>query len=136
MAWKWSLWDNGAQVYNRVGEASTEAMEAVGKLLVDKIQEKMLYGYDEPHGPDGHTEIVDTGKLFDSVKYEVHPTKNHIATVVVGTDMSAVNRSGKPYAVYVHQGTSKLHGRPFIFDSVNENRAEMKERIQNAYKDL
>lgn len=136
MGIKWSMWNNETQVYNRVGEASTEAMDAVGQLLVEKIKDKMLHGYNEPHGPDGHTEIYDTGKLYNSVRYEVHPTKNHIATVTVGTDTSARNRSDKPYAIYVHEGTSWLHGRPFIRDTVNENGAEMKERIKNAYKDL
>lgn len=136
MALKWSMWNNEVQVYNRVGEASTEAMDAVGKFLVEKIKDKMMNGYHEPHGPDGHTEIYDTGKLYESVTYEVHPTKNHVATLTVGTDMSAVNRSGKPYSFWVHEGTSRLHGRPFIRDAVNENLTESKERIKNAYKDL
>ena len=136
MGVKWSMWDNSSQVYTKVGEASTSAMEECGKLLVEKIKDKMKNGYHEPHGKDGHTEIYDTGKLYNSVRYEVHPTKNHIATVTVGTDMSATNRSGKPYSIYVHEGTYKLHGRPFIRDATNENLQAVKDKIKGAYQNV
>ena len=39
---------------------------------IEWVQEQMLYGYHDPHGPDGHTEIYDTGYMAEkSLKSEV-----------------------------------------------------------------
>jgi homoserine acetyltransferase len=75
---------------------------------------KMLYGYHDVHGNPPHTEIVDTGRLFDSIEAEVNVINANVYQTVVGTDV--------PYAEYVHDGTYKLKGRPFITDGINESK--------------
>lgn len=70
----------------------------------------MLYGYHTPHGKDGHTEIVDTGALFDSIEAETKKSSMNAYTTNVGSSLK--------YASYVHDGTSKLQGRPFISDGI------------------
>lgn len=89
------------------------AFEAVRRQSVSWVHDKMLYGYHDPHGIDGHTEIYDTGALYRSIEAEIE-TKMFISHQVnVGSNM--------PYAVFVHNGTRKLKARPFIRDALEEN---------------
>ncbi len=105
-------------------------MEALGGDLTDEvvemIQDKMLYGYGDPHGPDGHTEIVDTGKLFDSVGAEVTKSSQNTLTVTGGANTD--------YAKYVHEGTHKLKGRPFIRDALMDNQDQIQQMIVDRLK--
>jgi len=50
---------------------------------------------------------VDTGRLRSSMTYEVHSESQ---SVTVGTDVE--------YAIYVHEGTSRMRGRPYLMDSI------------------
>ena len=104
--------DDSAVVLKKIGTNSKEAMEAAGELLVEAVQSKMLYGYHDWHGNPPHTEIVDTGALFDSIRASIKRDSQNAYSVTVGSDL--------PYASYVHDGTSKLKGRPFIRDAVFE----------------
>lgn len=56
--------DNSTLILNKVSENSKRAIRAAGNRAVEMVKEKILYGYNEPHGNDGHTEIVDTGALY------------------------------------------------------------------------
>ena len=85
-----------------------------------------MYGYHEPHGEDGHTEIYDTGKLIDTLDGEVKKASQNTYEVTVG--------SPQDYAVYVHQGTLKLHGRPFIRDGLEGNQDKIKEIFEKNAK--
>lgn len=122
--------DNSVEVMRRLSHAIDGAAQTVEADLVEAVQEKILYGYKEPHGADGHTEIVDTGRLFDSIQAEVKRVSQNTVDVTVGSTGST------PYAVYVHNGTRKLKGRPFITDAINESRpdirATMIDGLQNA----
>lgn len=100
--------DNTDIVLRMVAQNAEAAMEQVGEALVEAVQYKMLYGYSDPHGKDGHTEIVDTGALFDSIGAEVTRASQNAFTATVS--------AGTTYAGYVHDGTSKLRGRPFLTD--------------------
>lgn len=97
-----------------------EACEKAKELAVEAIQEKILYGYSTPHGRDGHTEIVDTGRLFDSITAEVVKESENLWTVQAGASSEAGRRENVDYAVYVHEGTYKLEARPFITDAVTD----------------
>lgn len=87
------------------------------------VKEKILYGYNEPHGNDGHTEIVDTGALYDSIRSESKRISQNAYSVDVGTDL--------PYAKYVHECTHKLRGRAFIRDAIRDGADELREIIGN-----
>lgn len=111
--------DNTAIVLKKMDANATQAMEAVAEVLVEAVQEKMLYGYHTPHGNPPHTEIVDTGALFDSIEASPGKASQNTYGVAVGTNMS--------YASYVHDGTRKMTGRPFIKDGVMEASGKVRE---------
>lgn len=105
-----------------------DAASAVAEIAVEAVQWQMLWGYHDVHGmPDNpHTEIVDTGRLFDSITGSVNRISNNYYQAVVGTDV--------PYAVYVHEGTYKLKGRPFITDGLASAKDSMDAAIREAIK--
>ena len=86
------------------------------------IRASELNGYNEPHGEDGHTEIWMTGNLYGSIKSDPESGLTGFK-IKVGTDVD--------YASYVHNGTRKLNGRPFIRDAMMENM----DKIQDIIKD-
>lgn len=102
------------------------AAKDVAEVAVEAIQSKMLYGYGDYHGNPPHTEIVDTGALFDSVSAEVAQVSQNAFTVQAG--------AGTHYAKYVHEGTSKLKGRPFITDGLTEASSEIESAIAKALR--
>lgn len=104
--------DNSPIVFGKLRGALGRIGADWQEIVVESIQEKMLYGYHEPHGEDGHTEILDTGALFDSITARVSKQSQNLIEVQA--------TGGTEYASYVHQGTYKLHGRPFITDGINE----------------
>ena len=112
------LKDNSAVVLGAMQTAQKAAANEMAKAAADFVQENMLYGYHDPHGPDGHTEIVDTGKLFDSIKGIVRKVSQNAFDVTVGTEVE--------YAIYVHEGTRKLKARRFIRDAMAKNSGEFK----------
>ena len=114
--------DYSTEVLRRVRGNLRQAATGVGDIARDAVQMKMLYGYNDLHGDPPHTEIVDTGRLFDSIQGDVNVVNANVYQTVVGTDV--------PYAKYVHDGTYKLKGRPFITDGINDSREEIKEAIR------
>ena len=111
--------DNSAVVLRKIGTNSKAAMEAAADMLVEAVQWKILYGYHDWHGRPPHTEIVDTGALYDSIAASVKRDSQNAYSVSVGSD--------RDYASYVHDGTSKLKGRPFIRDAVFDSQQELQE---------
>ena len=109
--------DNSDVIQRRVASNSQAAMKAVSEMLVEAVEEKILYGYKDVHGNPPHTEIVDTGRLFDSIEADVSRDSQNAFTVSVGANT--------PYAVYVHEGTYKLKGRAFITDAVMGKKNEV-----------
>ena len=105
-----------------------DAASAVAGIAVEAVQWQMLWGYHDVHGmPDNpHTEIVDTGRLFDSIEAEVNVINANIYQTVVGTDV--------PYAEYVHDGTYKLKGRPFITDGLAAAKPEINRIAREAMR--
>lgn len=97
---------------SQFGRATKAMSQQVDDALIDSIQWQMLYGYHEPHGPDGHTEIYQTGDLMGSVETEKH----YEFGSQFGWRITA--SANTYYASYVHNGTYKLNGRPFITDGV------------------
>lgn len=118
--------DHSTEVLRRVrGNLKTAAVD-VGDIARDAVQMKMLYGYHDVHGNPPHTEIVDTGRLFDSIEGQVKAVNANVYQTSVGTDV--------PYAEYVHEGTSRLKGRPFIADGILDSRDEIQAAIREALR--
>ena len=118
--------DNSDIVLRKVGTNSRSAMDKAAEIMVESIQEKILYGYHDVHGNPPHTEIVDTGRLFDSIKAQMRRTSQNAYATEAGTDV--------PYAIYVHDGTRKLKGRPFITDGILAAQSELKEILSDELK--
>lgn len=112
-------------VLRRIGTNSQEAMDAAAEFLVEAVQDKILYGYHDWHGRKPHTEIVESGDLFDSIRASVKRDSQNAYTATIGTD--------RTYASYVHDGTryedgsTKLKGRPFIRDAFFDSLDQIKE---------
>lgn len=126
MAGKVVFEDHSTEVLRRVQGNLKEAAIDVGDIARDAVQMRILYGYSELHGNPPHTEIVDTGALFDSIQGEVNAINANVYQTVVSTD--------RPYASYVHNGTSKLAGRPFITDGILDSRDEIQAAVKAALK--
>ena len=118
--------DNTELVLNGLHSATKEGAQKMADCAVDSVQYQILYGYKDPHGKDGHTEIVDTGALFDSIKGDVKRQSQNLYTITVGTD--------RPYAVYVHNGTRYLKARRFITDGINRARGDMEDILRDKMK--
>lgn len=124
MAVKWRKVSHINAVLKQLSVNAEACMPPIGEAAVEGVQEQMLYGYHTPHGPDGHTEIVETGRLFDSIAYDVQKSSQNTFTVNVG--VPAGTEAAK-YAQYVHDGTYKLESRPFITDGVMNSAEQQKE---------
>lgn len=110
--------DNTDIILRKIGTNSREAMDQIADMLVEAVQEKILYGYHDVHGNPPHTEIVDTGRLFDSIDAEVTRESQNAYSLSVGANT--------PYAKYVHEGTYKLKGRRFVSDAVTQSTGDIK----------
>ena len=126
MASNYVFKDNTELILNALANATKEGAQKMADCAVDSVQYQILYGYKDPHGKDGHTEIVDTGALFDSIKGDVKRQSQNLYTITVGTD--------RPYAVYVHNGTRYLKARRFITDGINRARGDMEDILRDEMK--
>lgn len=117
MASNYVFKDNTELILDAFASATAEGAQKMADCAVESVQYQILYGYKDPHGKDGHTEIVDTGALFDSIKGDVQRQSQNLYTITVGTD--------RPYAVYVHNGTRYLKARRFITDGINRARGDI-----------
>lgn len=126
MASNYVFKDNTELILNALASATKEGAQKMADCAVDSVQYQILYGYKDPHGKDGHTEIVDTGALFDSIKGDVQRQSQNLYTITVGTD--------RPYAVYVHNGTRYLKARRFITDGINRARGDMEDILRDEMK--
>lgn len=126
MASDFKFKDNTEVFLKAIEKATAEAANKMAEVAADSVQYQILYGYKDPHGKDGHTEIVETGALFDSIKGVVKKASQNTYTVTVGTD--------RPYAVFVHNGTRKLKARRFITDGINRVSGEFEKIVTEEMK--
>lgn len=118
------LVDHSDVVLRTLGTNCRRTMAQAAEILVEGIQWQMLYGYHDVHGlPDNpHTEIVDTGRLFDSIRADVVRDSQNAYTVAYGTDV--------PYAIFVHDGTRFLAPRPFIRDGTYGRMSQVRAALE------
>ena len=118
--------DNTDIILRKLAGSIGSAAKDCAETAVEAIQDKILYGYSDMHGNPPHTEIVETGATFDSISADVVQVSQNGFTVNAG--------AGTSYAKYVHDGTYKLKGRPFITDGLTEARPEIERAISDAIK--
>ena len=122
--------DHSGHVKLQMTGNKKRALTAMGMRAVALIVKQMQTGYHDPHPtrdsqgrPTGgtHTDIRFTGDLMRDVNFEVEASAPD--TVDVGNSLG--------YAPFVHEGTYKLKGRPYIKDAIMEGAAEL-QRVAEA----
>lgn len=130
---------NSKIVLDALEEEKERALYAIGIKAVEGSVDAISGKYDiDP--------AVDTGRLRASISF-ITPTeqggsgmmkpKNAEAgdelsgsseknTVVVGSNVS--------YASFVHSGTSRMEGRPFLREGINKTKDKMREQVTKIFK--
>lgn len=124
MGMKWRKVSHIDAIFKQLDGNAEACMPQIGEAAVEGVQEQMLYGYHTPHGPDGHTEIADTGRLFDSIAYDWERQSQNLVECNVGVPSGTIPAA---YAEFVHEGTHVLERRPFLTDGVLLSAEKQKE---------
>lgn len=106
--------DNSDAVISTVHGNVIRALTAMGTEAVGQVVRQMQTGYGKP--------IWQTGNLQRDVSYEVERSGEN--TVDVGSSLE--------YALFVHEGTSRMGKRPYIRDSIMNNIEKLK-KIASEY---
>ena len=126
---------------------------ALGEL--EKTTERVLYAIgvkavegsvDAISGKYDTAPAVDTGRLRASISF-ITPTKKgdsgqpkpanaQASDELTGTaeQNTVVVGSNVEYAEYVHNGTSKMAGRPFLREGIDKTKDEMQEQAEKIFK--
>lgn len=99
--------DNSKQVLAQLEDNVSAALEAMGVKAVGAVVDQMQTGYVRP--------IWKTGDLQRDVNFEVERSGKD--TVDIGNSLD--------YASYVHDGTHKMGGRPYLSDGIMKNADEI-----------
>lgn len=114
MAVKVTLTDNSAQVLAKLNANKSAALQAMGVKAVGLTVDQMEKGYGRP--------IRQTGDLMRSIAYAAENSGPD--TVDVGSELE--------YAPFVHEGTSRMQGRPYLRDALTKG-ANMLKKVCAAY---
>lgn len=136
-------------------------LENNSKIVLDEMRKKMedaLYimgvnsveGANEAiSGASGIAPAIDTGRLRASISF-ITPTRegaNKVSTKEAAAlqpgdqlkgsadENTVVVGSNVEYAEYVHDGTSKMVGRPFLRAGIESVLDKMKRQVQNVFED-
>ena len=96
--------DNSASVLSKVSGNVRAALTAMGTKGVGLTVDQMQSGYGRP--------IRQTGNLMRDVAYEVERSGKN--TVDIGNSLK--------YGPFVHEGTYKMAGRPYLRDALTKGR--------------
>lgn len=91
--------DNSKAVFAQLEQNSKAALKAMGIAAINAVGKQMQNGYGKP--------IRKTGALMRDVRVEESDAGDHIR---IGNTLE--------YAVHIHEGTSKIKGRPYIKDGI------------------
>ena len=91
------LISHAAEITARLERNAASALDSAGRTAAALVRGRLQSGYGAP--------VRDTGALMDSIAHAVEGD-----TVYIGSPL--------PYAVCVHDGTSRMPGRPFLADGI------------------
>lgn len=111
MAVKIEITDNIAKEMMRFQKNKDRALTAMGIEAAGGVKEYMM-----------REKIRDTGTLMGSIS----SAQSGPDTVDVGTNVE--------YATFVHEGTSRMAGRPYLTNGINENLDRIKKVAEEALK--
>ena len=105
--------DHSAEYLGNVNSALSAALEGVGIHIQGEAADEL----------EKTPRRVDTGNLQRSITHEVVDAEK---AVYVGTNVE--------YAIYVHEGTSKMAPNRFLKNAVERNKEQITDYIKNALK--
>ena len=131
--------DNSKLVLEDLGEAMERALYAIGVKAVEGSVDAISGRYDiKP--------AVDTGRLRASISF-ITPTQKgdsgqpKPANAQAGDDLTGtaeqntvVVGSNVEYAEHVHNGTSRMAGRPFLREGIDKTKDQMQEQAEKIFK--
>ena len=131
--------NNSQLVLDALVDATERALYAIGVKAVEGSVDAISGKYDiDP--------AVDTGRLRASISF-ITPTEKggsgqpKPANAQAGDELSGtaeknsvVVGSNVSYAEYVHNGTSKMAGRPFLREGIDKTKDQMKEQAEKIFK--
>ena len=104
--------DNTPIAKSQMERNIAKALEMMG-LKNQEIVTKIM---SDPNYYGLNRDIIDAGRLRSSMSYQVDAPNQR---VIVGTNVE--------YAIWVHEGTLRMKGRPFLKDSIFNYREDYKE---------
>ena len=126
--------DHSDEVKAKLDDNIHAALNAMGLSAVGFVVDMMKTGYSDPHpnrdyqgaidNTGYHTDIRHTGDLMRDVNYEVERSGKN--TVDIGNSLHS--------AIYVHEGTYKLKGRPYLRDGIERHRKEIQDIAESYLK--
>lgn len=131
--------DHSDEYMKAVDEALEAAMEAIGIHIEGEAKEEL----------ENSPRRIDTGLLRNSITYAVDGEAPAISTYSAdsggesgsysgtapkekGNDRSVMIGSNVSYAIYVHEGTSRMTANRFLKNAVERNKDQINEYIKNA----
>lgn len=131
--------NNSKIVLEDLGEAMERALYAIGVKAVEGSVDAISGRYDiKP--------AVDTGRLRASISF-ITPTEKgdsgqpKPANAQAGDELTGTSEkntvvvgSNVEYAEKVHNGDSKMSGRPFITEGINRTKDKMQEQAEKIFK--
>lgn len=131
--------NNSQLVLEDLGEAMERALYAIGVKAVEGSVDAISGRYDiKP--------AVDTGRLRASISFitptdkggsgQPKPANAQAGDELTGTaeENSVVVGSNVEYAEKVHNGDSKMPGRPFITEGISKTKDKMQEQVEKIFK--
>lgn len=132
--------DNSAIVLSAYSKAKERALYAMGIKAVEGSVDAITGRYSIPSA-------VDTGRLRASISFitdngdsgdsgMLPPVNAKPEDKLDGTapKNAVVVGSNVEYAEYVHDGTSKMTGRPFLREGIDKTKNEMEEQVKTILK--
>lgn len=132
--------DNNSQlVLEELSEATERALYAIGVKAVEGSVDAISGRYDiDP--------AVDTGRLRASISFitptdkgdsgQPKPANAQSGDELTGTSEknTVVVGSNVEYAEHVHNGTSRMAGRPFLREGIDKTKDQMQEQAEKIFK--
>ena len=131
--------NNSQLVLEDLGEAMERALYAIGVKAVEGSVDAISGRYDiKP--------AVDTGRLRASISFitptdkggsgQLKPANAQAGDELTGTaeKNSVVVGSNVEYAEKVHNGDSKMEGRPFLREGIDKTKDQMQEQVEKIFK--
>lgn len=103
--------DHSAEYLQAVNGALATALEAIGVHIEGEAKEEL----------ENTPRRIDTGNLRNSINYQVNDEEK---AVYIGTNTE--------YAIYVHEGTSRMEPNRFLTNAVERNQDQINQMIKDA----